>query len=159
MVSESQGVQISFVVFPLCGRRFALPAADVVELSRTGSVHLFPHETPSLVGVLVRRGEILPVWDLAPALLGLEEPTLKYCLITRRNFAGEEWTAIPVSGECQMLRSELLPAPEGAAAHVCGVMQLDGEAIEVIDLAEVAVTEELTATIKNEPAREEEVRV
>ncbi len=159
MLSEDQAAQISFVVFPLCGRRFALPATDVVELSRTGSVHLIPHDTPSLVGILVRRGQVLPVWDLAPALLGTEEPTLKYCLITKRNFAGEEWTAIPVSGECQMLRSELLPPPEGAGAHVCGALQLDGETIEVIDLAEVAVTEERTATVENEPAGEEVGRV
>ena len=46
----------SFVVFPLGGRRFALPTTDVVELSRTGTVQKFPHTSPVMVGILVRRG-------------------------------------------------------------------------------------------------------
>ena len=129
--------QESFVLFPLDGRRFALPAGDVVELSRTGSVQLFPHTTAALLGVLVRRGEILPVWDLAQILLGTEEATLKYCLVTRRNSAGEEWTAVPVSGECQMLHCEMLPPPEGSAKYVRGVLLLDGQPIEVLDLKEL----------------------
>lgn len=157
-MSPNTSTPDSFVVFPLGERRLALPASDVVELSRTGSVHLFPHTTPALVGVLVRRGEILPVWDLAQTLLGSEEPTLKYCLITRRNFAGEEWTAIPVSGECQMLRSELLPPPEGAASYVRGILLLDGQSIEVLDLAEMATPQESNRTSEPGVAGEGEIR-
>lgn len=128
----------SFVIFPLGARRFALPTSDVVELSRSGVVQKFPHTTPGLMGVLVRRGELLPVWDVTRQLLGLNKTPLKYWLITRRNFAGEEWTAIPVSGECQMLHSEMLPPAPGSAAHVRGMLPLEGQLIEVLDLSHLA---------------------
>lgn len=128
----------TFVVFPLGARRFALPTSDVVELSRTGVVQKFPHTTPGMSGILVRRGEILPVWDLAETLLGPGKAALKYWLVTRHTFAGEageELTAVPVSGECQMLHSAMLPAPAESAAHVRGVLSLDDQLVEVLDLS------------------------
>lgn len=134
-MSENTANRQSFVVFPLGARRFALPTADVVELSHTGFVQTFLQTTPGLLGVLVRRGEILPVWDLAPVLLDGAEAPRKYWLITRRNFAADEVTAIPVSGECEMLHSEIQPPPEGAAPQVRGVLLLDGDPVEVLDLA------------------------
>jgi chemotaxis signal transduction protein len=129
--------QESFVVFPLIESRFALPTADVVELIKTGSLHLFPHTTPGLVGVLIRHGRILPVWDIASAILGEDEPTLKYCLVTRRNFVAEELTAIPVSGECQLLSTVMEPAPVGAPAYVRGVVRLAGQPVDVLDLQQL----------------------
>ena len=130
----------SVVVFPLGDRRFALLTSDVVELSRPGVVQTFPHSTPGLVGVLVRRGELLPVWDVARTVLGLAERTQKYFLVTRRSYAGEGSTAIPVSGECQMLQTEVLPPPDGSAAYVHGVLFLEDQTVEVLDLARLSVT-------------------
>lgn len=138
--------QESFVVFPLGARRFALLTSEVVELSRSGVVQKFPHTTPGLLGVLARRGELLPVWDLTRPLLGLNKVPLKYWLITRRNFAGEEWTAIPVSGECQMLHSPMLPPTEGSAAHVRGMLALQDQLIEVLDLARLGAQPVRTAS-------------
>lgn len=128
----------SVVVFPLGGRRFALPTHDVVELSRPGVIQTFPHTTPGIVGVMVRRGEILPVWDVARTLLGTDDATQKYFLVVQRNFAGSEPTALLISGECQMLNAEVMPPPEGAAAHARGLLWLEGEAVEVIDLGRLA---------------------
>lgn len=122
-MSDAAPKRESFVVFPLGARRFALRTEDVVELSRSGEAQSFPHTTAGLEGVLLRRGEVLPVWDLA-SRLGAEETARRFWLITRRNFAGEEPTAVPVSGECQMLRAEMQPAPEAAAGHVRGVLAL-----------------------------------
>lgn len=127
----------SFVIFPLGSRRFALPTSDVVELTRTGFVQKFPHTTSGLTGALMRRGDVLPVWDVTRALLGPGRETLKYWLVTRRNFAGEELTAIPVSGECQMLSVEMLPPPQGSAPHVRGVLQVENQMVEVVDLAQL----------------------
>jgi chemotaxis signal transduction protein len=131
----------SFVVFPLGPRRFALPTSDVVELTRTGFVQKFPHTTFGLSGVLMRRGDVLPVWDVTRALLGPGRQTLKYWLVTRRNFAGEELTAIPVSGECQMLNVKMLPPPEGSAQHVRGVLPVDEQIVEVLDLAQLGAAQ------------------
>jgi chemotaxis signal transduction protein len=128
----------AFVVFPLGTRRFALSTTEVVELSRTGKVQTFPQTTAGLDGVLVRRGEILPVWDLA-IRLGTGNVAQRFWLVTRRNFAGEEPTAIPVSGECQLLRAEMAESPEGAANYVRGVLALDGQSVEVLDLARLAI--------------------
>lgn len=127
----------SYVIFPLGARRFALPTTDVVELTRAGLVQKFPHTTPGLTGVLMRRGEVLPVWDVRPTLPGPGKETLKYWLVTRRNFAGEELTAIPVSGECQMLSVEMLPPPPGSAPHVRGVLPVENQRVEVLDLAKL----------------------
>jgi chemotaxis signal transduction protein len=137
MSAASSGRE-SFVVFPLGSRRFALLTAEVVELCRAGLVQEFPHTTTGLAGVLVRRGEVLPVWDVA-TLLGKENAAQRFWLVTRRNSAGEEPTAIPVSGECQMLRAEMLPPPDGSAEHVRGVLVLEGQPVEVLDLARLAV--------------------
>jgi len=130
--------QGSFVVFPLGSRRFALLTADVVELARTGVVQAFPHTMQGLEGVLVRRGKVLPVWNLAQTFFGAATVPLKYWLITRRNFAGEEWTAIPVGGECQMLQAKLLPASEGSAAYVRGSLLVEDRLIDVIDLSQLS---------------------
>lgn len=152
MSTQSSGPE-TYVVFPLGARRFALPTTDVVELSRSGLVQKFPHTMPGMSGILVRRSEILPVWDLAETLLGPGKAALKYWLITRRNFSGEELTAIPVSGECQMLHSTMMAPPEGAAAHVRGVLSLDDQFVEVLDLARLATPaacQEREVVMKNE---------
>src|SRR4051794_40317512 len=58
----------SYVLFPLGEKRFALRAETVTELARPDSVQTFPHRTPLLTGVLVRRGRIVPVCDVAQGL-------------------------------------------------------------------------------------------
>jgi len=127
----------SFVIFPLGARRFALPTVDVVELTRTGFVQKFPHTTSGLNGVLMRRGDVLPVWDVTRILLGPGKETLKFWLVTRRNFAGNELTAIPVSGECQMMNVEMQPPPPGSAPHVRGVLPIENQWVEVLELAQL----------------------
>jgi chemotaxis signal transduction protein len=131
----------SVVVFPLGNRRFALPTMDVVELFRQGAIQTFPHTTSGIAGVLVRRGEILPVWDVAQALIGADHTAQKYFLIVQRNFAGRERTAVLISGECQMLNAELAPPPGNAAAHVRGVFWMEGEEVEVLDLERLGVSD------------------
>ncbi len=129
---------MTFVVFPLGGKRFALPATDVAELSHSGTMQSFPHATPEILGVLVRRGEILPIWDLAGTLLGEGESDLKYWMVTRRNSIAEESTAVPVSGECRMHHAEMQPAPQGAPAWVRGVLQLEDHPVDVLDLTRLS---------------------
>ena len=137
----------SFIVFPLAGRRFALPTTEVVELIRTGSIHMFPHTTPGVLGVLIRHGRILPVWDIAPALLGEDEPTLKYCLIARHNSAADELTAIPISGDCQLVSTYMEPPPEGSPDHVQGVLSVDGQPVEVLQLRHVGLLPSADAAV------------
>ena len=132
----------SFVLFPLGEKRFALPADAVTELARPDRLQTFPHTTPLLAGVLVRRGRVVPVCDVAPVLVGPHAPARKFYLIANRSFGSvRERTAIPVTGECELTSSELLP-PTGKLPHyVSGLLSLKDEIVEVLDLERLAATE------------------
>lgn len=126
----------SFVLLHLGGRRFALPAEIVAELVPPGRVFTFPHTTENLEGVLVRRGHIVPICDFAQCLLGERLADKRYFLIARRRFpSGNEWLALPVTGECELISAEMLPATGDHAPHVGGWLSHEGEIVEVLDLA------------------------
>ncbi len=132
----------SFVLFPLGKKRFALPAERVTELARMDRVHEFPSTTPLVNGVLVRRGEVIPVCDVAEVLVGRDAPPRKFYLIAKRKFErAEERAAIPVTGDCELTNTELLPRTGELAHYVNGLLSLPGEIIEVIDF-EKLMTEE-----------------
>jgi chemotaxis signal transduction protein len=119
-----------------------LPSATVAELARPDRLQTFPHTTPLLAGVLVRRGRIVPVCDIAPVLIGPHAPARKFYLIANRRFAAtQEWTAIPVSGECELAAAELLPPTGRLSVYVTGLLSLPAakgasghELVEVVDL-------------------------
>jgi chemotaxis signal transduction protein len=125
----------SFVLFPLGRKRFALPAGQVSELARPDVIHTFPSNTRMVCGVLLRRGEVIPVCDVAQELIGKDAPARKFYLIAKRRFEKkEESAAIPVSGDCELTSSQLLPPTGKLAAYVSGLLSLEKEIVEVIDL-------------------------
>jgi chemotaxis signal transduction protein len=125
----------SFVLFPIGKKRFALPAGSVTELARPDQEQTFPHASKLLTGVLVRRGHIIPVCDVAPLLVGPDAPLRKFYLIATRKFSdASEWTAIPVSGECELTTTELLPPTGKLPKYVIGLLALDNEIVEVVEL-------------------------
>lgn len=125
----------SFVLFPLGQKRFALPAAKVTELARPDNLHQFPITTPLVNGVLLRRGEVVPVCDIAPVLMGADVPPRKFYLIAKRNLGSTvENTAIPVTGDCQLASSEMLQPRQDLAGYVLGLLSLKNEIVEVLDL-------------------------
>jgi chemotaxis signal transduction protein len=132
-----------FVLFPIGRKRYALPAEQVTELARMDSVHEFPSNTRLVNGVLLRRGEVIPVYDVAQVLVGDGAPTRKFYLIAKRRFKKvEERTAIPVSGDCELKSSVLLPPTGKLAEYVAGLLSLEKEIVEVIDLEKL--TQEVT---------------
>jgi chemotaxis signal transduction protein len=129
----------SFVLFPMGEKHFALPANRVTELAHVDQPQTIPHTTPFLTGVLVRRGEVIPVWDIAPSLVGPDAPARKFYLIARRRFgSAEESTAIPVSGDCELLNKEMTAPVGKAAPYVEGLLTLENEVVEVINLEMLA---------------------
>jgi chemotaxis signal transduction protein len=129
--------QCSFVVFQMDGRRFALPAGDVVELAPPVRLHTFPHATPLLKGVIVRRGHIVPVYD--QAVLAARSPSTHRFYLIGRCGSGEtsEFAAIPVAGECELVAGELqaeLPARVSRPAYISGTLAIGGDSIDVLDL-------------------------
>jgi len=125
----------SYVLFPLGKKRFALPAEMVTELARTGSVQTFPHRTPLLAGVLMCRGRIVPVCDVAQVLVGPEAPPRKFYLIANRQTKSQqEWTAIPVTGECELASAGPAMPRDKEPAYISGVLAMGDEKVEVVDL-------------------------
>ena len=131
-----------FVLFPLGKKRFALPAAEVSELSRPDELQTFPHTTNLLAGVLMRRGKIVPVLDVAQIVIGPNAPQRRFYLIANRRFERDlEWTAIPVTGECELTSAEVIAPTGKLPLYVTGLLSLDDEIVEVIDLNRLAATE------------------
>ena len=125
----------SFVLFPLGRKRFALPSDTVTELARPDELQSFPHTTRLLAGVLLRRGRIVPVCDIAPVLVGPDAPARKFYLIASRTFGkAQEWTAIPVTGECELTVADPRPRAGKLPGYVTGLLSLGNEIIEVLDL-------------------------
>ena len=125
----------SFVLLRLGERRFAVSANQIAELVAPSRVFRFPHKTPKMEGVILRRGRIVPVCDVSEALLGKRLTSRRFYLIAARQYGPQrEWVAMPVSGECELINSEMMAAGESDAAHVAGWLSHDGDVIEVLNL-------------------------
>jgi chemotaxis signal transduction protein len=131
----------SFVLLQLGKRRFGLPAAIVTELAPPVKLHSFAHETPMVAGVIVRRGRIIPVYDVTPMLAGKKLPDRRFYLVASRKIDGQdELSAIPVDGECELVNAELFPSPEDSPKYVAGVLAIGEETIEVLDFETLVST-------------------
>jgi chemotaxis signal transduction protein len=125
----------SFVLLRLGDRRFAMAAEQIAELVAPSRVFRFPHRTESVEGVILRRGRIVPVCDVAEKLIGKSLLTRRFYLIAVRNYGEKsEWVALPVTGECELIAAEMSPAGESDAAYVSGWISHDGDVIEVLNI-------------------------
>jgi chemotaxis signal transduction protein len=125
----------SFVLLRLGERRFAVSANQIAELVAPSRVFRFPHRTSKLEGVILRRGRIVPVCDISEMLLGKRLTSRRFYLIAVRNYGTlKEWIAVPVTGECELINSEMMAASESDAPHVAGWLSHDGDVIEVLNL-------------------------
>ncbi len=135
-------VNKSYVLFPLGEKRFALPAEDVTELARPDNVQVFPHRTPLLTGVLVRRGKIVPVCDVAQVLVGPAAPPRKFYLIADCTIgSGRELTAVPVTGECVLASGALTATVDTELPYIQGAVTVGEEAIQIVALDKLLAME------------------
>jgi chemotaxis signal transduction protein len=135
MTQATQSVQSSFVILQVGERRLALPAAIVAELSPPVRVHSFPHDTPSILGVILRRGHIVPVYNAASALGIQASSAQRFFLITRRRFGkAREFGAIPVNGDCELAVGELQPPAADRPSCVSGMLRFGNELLDVFDI-------------------------
>jgi chemotaxis signal transduction protein len=132
---QEQSDSGSCVLLRLGERRFAVAAEQVAELIAPSRMIRFAHRTPQVDGVILRRGRVVPVCDVAEQLTGKRLTSRRFYLIATRRFAnGSDWVALPVSGECELIRAELMPASAGDSPHVAGWLSFDGEVVEVLNL-------------------------
>ena len=124
-----------FVVFPLGRKRFALPAEVVAELAQPDRLQEFPHTTPLLTGVLVRRGHIIPVCDVAQRLVGRDAPARRFYLIANSDLVGSrQMIALPVTGECELVAADMREPAGELPPYVLGLLSLRDEFVEVLKL-------------------------
>jgi chemotaxis signal transduction protein len=125
----------SFVLLRLGDRRFALAANCIAELVAPSRIFRFPHRTPKVEGVILRRGRIIPVCDVGDVLIGKTILSRRFYLLAVRDYGSlKEWVAIPVTGECELINAEVTPASESDAPHVAGWLSHGGEVIEVLNM-------------------------
>lgn len=136
------GGEKSYVLFPLGTKRFALPAEVVTELARPDTVQTFPHQTPLLSGVLVRRGRIVPVCDVARVLVGPAAPPRKFYLIANcKRESRQELTAVPVTGECELASAPFAPPTGREPQYITGLLAIGEETIEIVGLEKLIAAE------------------
>jgi len=140
----------SFVLLRLGERRFALSAGQISELVAPSRVLRFPHRTPGIEGVILRRGRIVPVCDVAEQLIGKSLTSRRFYLIALRHYAQQtEWVALPVTGECELINAEMIDAGASDAPHVAGWISHGGEVIEVLNTD--ALTPGLAPELRSAP--------
>ena len=123
----------SYVLLQVGERRFALPASEVSELAPPVRLHQFPHNSPLVSGIIVRRGQLVPVYDVCPLLTGKDSPTHQFYLVARRHFgSASEPAAIPVNGDSELVTADTVQVT--SPAFVSGRLMHGGESIEVLDL-------------------------
>ena len=124
----------SFVLLQMGSRRFGLPAEIVSELAPPVRLHRFPHASPLVSGVIVRRGRIVPVFDVSSILSGKSSFNHRFYLIAQRRTGNTtEASAIPLSGECELTSAEMHAPDESRAPYVAGLLKLGEETLEVLD--------------------------
>lgn len=125
----------SCVLLRLGERRFALAADQVAELAAPSRIFRFAQRTTEIDGVILRRGRVVPVCDIAEKLIGKKLSQRRFYLIaTRRHGPALDWIALPVSGECELIQADLTPAGPADSPHVAAWLSHNGEVIEVINL-------------------------
>src|SRR6516162_5930331 len=126
----------SCVLLRIAERTFALPADQVAELVAPSRIFRFPHLTKEIDGVILRRGRVVPVCDLAEKLTGKRLVSRRFYLIAMRLYGTvKETVALPVSGECELIHADLTPASPSDSPHVAAWLSHDGAVIEVLNLA------------------------
>lgn len=125
----------AFVLLRLGERRFAVPANKIAELVAPTRVFKFPHRTAQIEGVILRRGRIVPVCDVAESLTGRRVTSRRLYLLAVRHYGAQtEWVALPVTGECELINAEMSAAAESDAPHVAGWLSHAGDVIEVLNI-------------------------
>lgn len=133
-IAENAGAN-SFVLLQIGHRRVALPANLVAELAPPVRLHSFPHKTPMLAGVIVRRGRVVPVIDTEPVLGGKSPLSHRFYLIAHRSIGeATELGAIPVNGECELANAEIQPPGMDRPAYVAGTIAVGDDSLDVLNL-------------------------
>ena len=139
LLAREEGAQI--VAFRLGGELHGCDIRLVEEVVTKRAIHPLPDVPAHLLGVLMLRGEMVPVMDVAPALglaRGAERtPPVLVCTLGE----GRVGVAVDAVHEVLEVPAELVrPAPHTGGdrdAYVVCVARVGDELVTLIDLAEI----------------------
>ena len=132
----------SYVILPIGNRRFSFAAESVIELIPLGKLQRFPHHTPWISGVIVRRNRVVPVCDVG-RLLGETNASIgRFYLVAEWEADNvRDWCAIPVAGECVLAGAEAMTRvdtnTENQEPYVVGFFHLGEDRIQILDLGKL----------------------
>lgn len=140
MSTHAQQIQ-KLLLFRLSGARlFALGTLKIREILPFMSLNKLPHRHPSVVGTLMFRGSVVPVIDMAAAVgqrpLSPEEREHGSVIIAD---VQRQEVGFLVRGVQKIIEAnwkQVMPPPGalGEQAFVTGLLDLDGEIIQLIDV-------------------------
>lgn len=129
------------VAFVLGGELHALPVGAVDEVVERAEIHPLPRSARSLLGILRLRGELMPVFDVAPAL-GLElRAGAESVVVVVRTPAGAAFGIAADAADEVLTLAELYPPPAGGGEIdriLKGVGRAAGRLVTVLDPAGLA---------------------
>jgi chemotaxis signal transduction protein len=125
----------SYVLVQIGDRRFAMSATTVSELAPPVRLHHFPQSSPLVAGVIVRRGRIVPVYNVSRILAGKNSPAHRFYLVAARDFGSvSEPGAIPVDGECELVTAPMQNPDPTSPKYISGTLTIGEENIQLLDL-------------------------
>jgi purine-binding chemotaxis protein CheW len=141
-----------YVLFTLAEQKFALSLADVREIVRLGGLERLPGTRPPLAGIIVLRGNPLPILDVRPAGAASDAGD-----VLVMDFAGDP-VGIAVDGVISVVPDSALPEAEEPPAktlpgYVVGIRRSASGPVMLVDLerlldaAAAGWTEALTSPI------------
>lgn len=147
------GAGAQAVAFRLGGELHGCDIRLVEEVVTKRAVHPLPDVPPHVLGVLLLRGEMVPVLDVAPALglaLGTRTPSI---LVVGMGDARIGVAAEAVHEVLEVPADAVRPAPHTGGdrdAYVLGVARLAPGLVNLIDLAEI-LRERTTLQSREQP--------
>lgn len=139
LLARGEGVQA--VAFRLGGELHGCDIRLVEEVVTRRTIQPLPDMPPHLLGVLMLRGEMVPVMDVAPALsLSLDRSRAPSILVVTMG-DGRVGVAVDAVHEVLEVPAECVrPAPHMGGdrdAHVVCVARMQDRLVTLIDLAEI----------------------
>lgn len=123
------------LVFRVGSERFAVELSAVAEVIETPAVQPVPDAPPTLLGITMLRGELVPIHDLRP-LLHAGAGSMGGALLFARDGRVIGLAIDDVYDALMVDEHELRPAPgaDGADALLVGLVRRDSELIAVLDV-------------------------
>ncbi|HTJ21893.1 MAG TPA: chemotaxis protein CheW [Gemmatimonadaceae bacterium] len=123
------------LVFGVGSERFAVELSAVAEVIATPAVQPVPDSPPTLLGITMLRGELVPIHDLRP-LLHAGAGSMGGVLLFSRDGRTTGLAIDDIDDALVIQEHELRPAPGtgGADALLVGLVRRDSDLIAVLDV-------------------------